>query len=72
MHEANLFARFALYFANLLAGLFGCFTDLLYLGCFALLYLRSYYGLLGWFAKTALGLLDCEACFARTDYAWFA
>ena len=28
-HEAYLFARFALYFANWLAGLFGCFINVL-------------------------------------------
>jgi len=52
-------------------------TELLYLACLALLYLRSWHGLLGllcfgWFAKSALGLLACEARFSHTDYAWFA
>ena len=49
-------------------------TELLYLACLALLYLRSWHGLLslvcfGWFEKTALGLLACEARFSHTDYA---
>ena len=79
MHEANLFARFALYFANLLAGLFGCFIAVL-LAC-----------LLAWLACLLLSLACLPArsfakhtavCFAllglrrlrlaRTDHAWFA
>ena len=72
--EANLFARLAVYFANLLAGLFYCFIAFLR-GCLLAWFARSRipFNLLcfAWFAKIALGSLTREARFARSDHAWF-
>ena len=52
-HEAYLFARFALYFANWLAGLFGCFINVL-LAC-----------ILAWLACLLLSL----ACLPARSFA---